>query len=94
MIRKSELNKFLYFDLETISQFSSLGELKEYNPELLHKKRLLAISKCDLLDDELETALKKEVKNTVKGIEILFISSHTEKGIMKLKDAIWKSING
>ncbi len=71
-----------------------LNELKEYNPELLHKKRLLAISKCDLLDDELETAIKKEVKKTVKGVEVLFISSHTEKGILKLKDAIWKSING
>jgi GTP-binding protein len=70
-----------------------LNELKEYNPELLHKKRLLAISKCDLLDDELETAIKKEVKKTVKGVEVLFISSHTEKGILKLKDAIWKSIN-
>jgi GTP-binding protein len=71
-----------------------LNELKEYNPELLHKKRLLAISKCDLLDDELEAELKKEVKKSIKGIDILFISSHTEKGILKLKDAIWKSING
>jgi len=70
-----------------------LNELKQYNPELLHKKRLLAISKSDLLDDELETALKKEVKQTLKGIEIVFISSHTGKGILKLKDLIWESIN-
>jgi len=70
-----------------------LNELKQYNPELLHKKRLLAISKSDLLDDELETALKKEVKKTLKGIEIVFISSHTGKGILKLKDLIWESIN-
>lgn len=71
-----------------------LNELKQYNPELLHKKRLLAITKCDLLDDELETELKKEVKKKVKGVEIVFISSHTQKGIQALKDLIWKSING
>jgi len=71
-----------------------LNELKQYNPELLHKKRLLAITKCDLLDDELEAELKKEVKKKIKGVETVFISSHTEKGITKLKDLIWESING
>lgn len=70
-----------------------LNELKQYNPELLHKKRLLAITKCDMLDVELEKELKKEVKKKVKGIETVFISSHTEKGITALKDLIWKSIN-
>lgn len=70
-----------------------LNELKQYNPELLHKKRLLAITKCDMLDDELEKELKKEVKKKVKEIETVFISSHAGKGIIELKDMIWKYIN-
>jgi GTP-binding protein len=65
-------------------------ELKLFNPDLLHKKRILAISKSDLLDDELETMLKKELP---KGIPHIFISSHTGKGIMELKDLIWRALN-
>ena len=67
-----------------------LGELQKYNPELLHKKRILAVSKSDMLDDELEEAMKKECP---KGIPVLFISSVTGKGIQALKDLIWKAIN-
>ena len=67
-----------------------LGELQKYNPELLHKKRILAVSKSDMLDDELEQAMKKECP---KGIPVLFISSVTGKGIQPLKDLIWKAIN-
>ena len=65
-------------------------ELKLYNPELLHKDRILAISKSDLLDEELETLLKKELP---RGIPCVFISSHTGKGIPQLKDLIWKKLN-
>ncbi len=65
-------------------------ELKLYNPELLHKDRILAISKSDLLDEELEGMLKKELP---RGIPHIFISSHTGKGIPQLKDLIWKNLN-
>lgn len=66
-----------------------LKELKKYNPELLDKKRLLAISKSDLLDDELEQALAEELPKEVKFV---FISSITGKGLVKLKDVVWELI--
>lgn len=67
-----------------------LNELKEHNPELLDKKRLLAITKADLLDDELMKMIKKTLPRTVKS---LFISSHTQAGITELKDILWKMLN-
>ena len=66
-----------------------LNELRQYNPELLDKKRLLTISKSDLLDDELKAAIKKELP---EGIAALFISSITGEGITELKDLIWKNL--
>jgi len=66
-----------------------LNELKKYNPELLDKRRILAISKSDLLDDELETEMKEELPEDIKTV---FISSVTNKGILELKDLIWQSI--
>ena len=66
-----------------------LKELEKYNPELLDKKRLLAISKSDLLDDELEQALAEELPPAVKFV---FISSVTGEGMGKLKDVVWKLI--
>jgi len=67
-----------------------LGELKKYNPELLDKSRILAISKCDLLDDELKEAIKPELP---KDIPWIMISSITGEGILELKDLLWKTIN-
>jgi len=67
-----------------------LNELKQYNPELLDKKRVLAVSKSDMLDDELKTAIKKELP---KGIDALFISAITNQGITELKDLIWRSLH-
>lgn len=67
-----------------------LNELRKYNPELLDKKRLLAISKCDMLDDELLKEVKKELP---KGIPSGFISSLTNQGITELKDLIWRTLN-
>lgn len=67
-----------------------LNELKQYNSELLTKPRLLAITKSDLIDDELEKLLKKELPRTLPH---LFISSHTGKNIDVLKDKIWKMLN-
>ncbi len=66
-----------------------LNELKQYNPELLDKKRLLAITKSDLLDEELIMEIKKDLPK----IPSLFISSLTQMGIVELKDMIWKAIN-
>lgn len=72
-------------------------ELKLHNPELMHKRRLLAITKCDMLDDELLKELKKELprdKNTDgTKVETVFISAATNLNIEKLKDMIWNAIN-
>jgi len=67
-----------------------LNELKEYNPELMQKPRVLAITKSDLLDDELMQEMKKELP---KGIPSIFISSAAQKNINELKDLLWKEIN-
>jgi GTP-binding protein len=66
-----------------------LNELKKHNPELMQKKRVLAISKCDLADDELIKAFKKELP---KNIPTIFISAVSGKGIQELKDAVWKEM--
>ncbi|WP_075341039.1 GTPase ObgE [Tenacibaculum agarivorans] len=67
-----------------------LNELKKHNPELLDKDRLLAISKSDMLDDELKTEIKAELP---EGIESLFISSVAQMGLTELKDKLWKQLN-
>lgn len=67
-----------------------LNELKKYNPELLDKKRILAITKSDMLDDELKAEMKKEVP---AEIESVFISSITNQGIVELKDLIWRELH-
>tara|TARA_B100001778_G_C18586102_1_gene629890 strand:- start:1149 stop:2147 length:999 start_codon:yes stop_codon:yes gene_type:complete len=67
-----------------------LNELKKYNPELIDKERILAISKSDLLDEELKKELKKELP---KNISTLFISSVANYGLPELKDLIWKKLN-
>lgn len=65
-----------------------LNELKKFNPELLKKKRIVAISKSDMLDEELLTLMKKDLK-TLKPI---FISSVSGLNIQKLKDTLWEEI--
>ncbi len=67
-----------------------LNELKQYNPELLDKKRLLAVTKSDLLDEELKEATRKELP---PELPFTFISSITNQGIKELKDLIWKSLH-
>ncbi|MFZ6011726.1 MAG: GTPase ObgE [Bacteroidota bacterium] len=67
-----------------------LNELRKYNPELLDKKRILAISKSDMLDDELKEEVKKELP---AEIPFTFISAITEQGIWELKDLIWKNLH-
>lgn len=67
-----------------------LNELGKYNPQLMDKQRILAISKSDMLDDELMTEMKKELPDDV---ETIFISSVSGYGIEKLKDMIWIELN-
>jgi GTP-binding protein len=66
-----------------------LGELTQYNPELLDKERLLAITKCDMLDDELIEQMKEHLP---KGIESIFISSVANMNITQLKDMLWRAL--
>ena len=67
-----------------------LNELRKYNPELLDKKRLLAVTKSDMLDDELMQALKQELPTDLPSV---FISSVTQQGIRELKDLIWTNLH-
>jgi len=66
-----------------------LNELRQYNPELLDKKRLLAISKSDMLDEELKEAIKKELP---PGIPSVFVSGLKKEGLKELKDLIWQTL--
>jgi len=67
-----------------------LNELKMYNPELLDKSRLLAITKCDLIDDELRAMIEADLP---EGLPYYFISSVSRIGLVELKDAIWEHLN-
>lgn len=67
-----------------------LGELRKYNPELLDKKRLLAISKADMLDEELMKEMEREIP---KDLPYVFISSISQFNLEKLKDLIWQAIH-
>lgn len=66
-----------------------LNELQQYNPELMQKPRILAVSKSDMLDDELMNEMKQELP----PIPTVFISSVAQKGLLELKDILWKAIN-
>lgn len=67
-----------------------LNELKEFNPELADKSRVLAISKSDMLDDELRDELARELP---EGVPAVFISAVTGQGLTELKDLLWREIN-
>jgi len=69
-----------------------LDELRRYNPEMLDKERFIAISKSDMLDEELEAEMKQELDATLP-IKYMFISSVAQKGLMELKDHLWKLLN-
>lgn len=95
-LRHIERNSVLLFmvpaDSDDIKKEYSilLNELKQYNPELLDKQRLLAITKSDLLDNELIAEIKKELPSKIPYV---FISSVAQKGLTELKDMIWKVLN-
>ena len=95
-LRHIERNSTLLFivpaDSNNIKQEyqTLLGELKKYNPELLDKDRILAISKSDMLDQELQTEISKELP---KDLPSLFFSSVAQQGLKELKDLIWRKLN-
>lgn len=70
-----------------------LDELRRYNPEMLDKDRLIAISKCDMLDDELQAEMKQELDKDFKDISYLFFSAVAQKGLIELKDRLWEMLN-
>ena len=65
----------------------------KYNPEMLDKERMIVISKCDMLDDELKAELKVELDVAFDGIPYMFISSVAQQGLTELKDKLWKMLN-
>lgn len=97
-LRHIERNSILLFmipaDAEDIrKQYDILlDELRRYNPEMLDKERIIAISKSDMLDDELKAELKVELDNELP-IPYTFISSVAQQGITELKDMLWKMLN-
>ena len=97
-LRHIERNSILLFlipaDAKDISaQYEILlDELRRYNPEMLDKDRLIAISKSDMLDEELKAELKAELDKTLP-IDYLFISSVAQMGLTELKDRLWQMLN-
>ncbi len=94
-LRHIERNSVLLFLIPADSPDHSkefhilLNELEEYNPELLHKKIIIAISKSDMLDDELKTEIEKTLP---PGVPHIFISSVMMQGINELKDMLWEAL--
>lgn len=95
-LRHIERNPVLLFLIPADSddhkkEFAILvNELEQYNPDLLNKKFVIAVSKSDMLDDELKTAIEKELPADIPHV---FISSVTNKGLVELKDTLWKVLN-
>ncbi|WP_106522034.1 GTPase ObgE [Taibaiella chishuiensis] len=95
-LRHIERNSVLLFLIPADSddharEFEVLySELEQYNPELLHKKMIIAISKGDMLDEELRDAISAELPEEIPH---LYISAVTNTGIVELKDALWEALN-
>lgn len=95
-LRHIERNSILLFlvpvDTESIKKEFKilLNELRAYNPELLDKKRLLVITKCDLIA---ETEMKKIKRKVPSDVDVLYISSLANQNLMQLKDKIWELLN-
>ena len=66
-----------------------LNELREYNPELLVKDRVLAVTKSDMLDEQLKSEIEEQLPEDIPHV---FISSFTQEGIKELKDLLWQSL--
>lgn len=98
-LRHIERNSVLLFlipaDASDIrNQYDILvDELRRYNPQLLDKDRLVAISKSDMLDAELKTEMETLLKKEFQDVDFLFISSVAQQGLTELKDALWNLLN-
>mgnify|MGYP003541929221 CR=1 FL=1 len=102
-LRHIERNSILLFmiaaDAKSIKEEYRIlkNELRQHNPELLDKRRVIAITKCDMLDDVLIKEMKKEVPNDKNPgntkVPVVFISSVSGFNIQKLKDVLWKELN-
>lgn len=101
-LRHIERNSILLFIIpsdskDIIKEYNILlNELKLYNPELLDKKRILGISKSDLLDKELKEEIEKELElnfSHKEKVPFIFFSSHSKNGISTLKDMLWQKLN-
>ncbi len=96
-LRHIERNSMLLFMIscdspDIVAEYGVLlGELQQFNPELLDKKRLLAITKTDMLDEELEAEMRASLPGDLPPT--VFISSLTNKNIQPLKDMIWKALH-
>ena len=95
-LRHIERNSVLLFMVSALEEDIAatyktlLNELEMYNPELLDKERVLAITKCDLIDSDIEKDLEKTLP---KGIPHVFISSIAQKGLKELKDLLWEALH-
>ena len=95
-LRHIERNSLLLFmvpgDTDDIKKEYQLllNELEQFNPEMLQKHRVLAVTKCDLLDDELIEMLKETLPD---NLQVVFISAVTGQGLEELKDVLWKELN-
>ena len=95
-LRHIERNSVLLFMISAVEEDISgtyrtlLNELEMYNPELLDKQRVLAITKCDLIDKEIEIDLEKQLP---KDIPHVFISSIAQQGLKELKDLLWQALH-
>ena len=98
-LRHIERNSVLLFLLSSesddiVKQYEVLlNELKKYNPELLDKQRLIAISKSDLLDEKQTSKIKKNISKKIKDVPFEFISSVSNIGLIQIKDLMWKVLN-
>jgi GTP-binding protein len=94
-LRHIERNSVLLFMIPADSpdhgkEFNILySELEQYNPELLHKRMMIAVTKSDMLDDELKAAIIKELP---KNLPCIFISSVMNQGLTELKDMLWEAL--
>jgi len=98
-LRHIERNSVLLFLLsadskDVVKEYEVLlNELKKYNPELIDKQRLIAISKSDLINEKNIEKIKNKVSSGIKNIPFEFISSVSNKGLIELKDKMWKVLN-
>jgi GTP-binding protein len=101
-LRHIERNSLLLFmvscdSADIVDEYKILvKELKLYNPELLKKQRILAITKSDMMDEELEAEMTKDIKKRLTGkskVPFIFISAVANKNITQLKDMLWEHLN-